>query len=537
MAHIPIWPGSSSFTAGDTAFGFYDSDTDFQTDAPLVASWCAQRLGYPLVDIELQDINLFTAFEEAVTEYGSQIYTFQIINFLGTVKGTPTASEAVPEDVGFNNILLDNYGSSLGINTNNNNNNPSSYGGTSDAAGRIYTASLAVKRGKQRYNLLTSDPGYATATVTFTGTPSVSESISLINVDGTKFTFTSTLSSSIGSASSAETITPYGTGSQNNIYNVLLDQFETGSTAVDAATSFMKVVQSGSGAESFFASISASVVTITQSVEGSGGDTIITESLSNATVTNFSGGSSGLSFEASGSQIQAGSKTIQIKKIYHYAPAAINRYFDPYAGTGTGIQSLMQTFGFGNFSPGVNFMLMPIYFDVLKLQAIEFNDQIRKSAYHFQIVDNRYLKLFPIPTRNKTLHFEYALKSTANNPIKNTATNLITDISNVPYTNPTYRHINEPGKQWIRKYTLALSKEILGGIRGKYQSLPIPGSDTTLDYTRLLSEASNEKTALIEELNKILEQTTRLEQLKRQNEEAQQTQETFYKVPYTIYIG
>ena len=399
MAHIPIWPGSSSFTAGDTAFGFYDSDTDFQTDAPLVASWCAQRLGYPLVDIELQDINLFTAFEEAVTEYGSQIYTFQIINFLGTVKGTPTASEAVPEDVGFNNILLDNYGSSLGINTNNNNNNPSSYGGTSDAAGRIYTASLAVKRGKQRYNLLTSDPGYATATVTFTGTPSVSESISLINVDGTKFTFTSTLSSSIGSASSAETITPYGTGSQNNIYNVLLDQFETGSTAVDAATSFMKVVQSGSGAESFFASISASVVTITQSVEGSGGDTIITESLSNATVTNFSGGSSGLSFEASGSQIQAGSKTIQIKKIYHYAPAAINRYFDPYAGTGTGIQSLMQTFGFGNFSPGVNFMLMPMYFDALKIQAIELNDTIRKSAYHFDLNAGRYLRLFPIPNK------------------------------------------------------------------------------------------------------------------------------------------
>lgn len=383
MAKIPIWPGSSSFSPGDTPFGFYDTDNSFQNDVVTTADWCAKRLGYPLVDIELQPINFFTAFEESINEYGSQLYNFQIINNFHTLEGNTTGSN-------YNNKLVTpNLGATVNISE--------QYGSETEGAGGDYkleAGTLNVVTGQQKYDLLT----------------------------------------------------------------------------------------------------------------------------------------------AAGSSI-SGSEDVYIKRIYHYAPAAINRYFDPYAGTGTGIQSLMQTFGFGNYSPGVNFMLMPIYFDVLKLQAIEFNDQIRKSAYHFQIVDNRYLKLFPIPTRDKTLHFEYALKSTANNPIKNTATNLITDISNVPYTNPTYKHINEPGKQWIRKYTLALSKEILGGIRGKYQSLPIPGSDTTLDYTRLLSEASSEKTALIEELNKILEQTTRLEQLKRQNEEAQQTQETFYKVPYTIYVG
>ena len=223
--------------------------------------------------------------------------------------------------------------------------------------------------------------------------------------------------------------------------------------------------------------------------------------------------------------------------MFHYAPSPINRYFDPYAGTGTGIQSLMETFGFGNYSPGVNFMLMPIYFDTLKIQAIELNDTIRKSGYHFTIEDNRYLKLFPIPTRNYTLHFEYQLKSVANNPIKNTATNLITDISNVPYTTIEYQFVNEPGRQWIRKYTLALAKEMLGSIRGKYQALPIPGETTTLDYSRLLSEAAAEKTTLIEELKALLEETTRLKQLERKNQEAQQAQETFYKTPYHIYIG
>ena len=79
MAKIPIWPGSSSFFPGETPFGFYDNDKSFQEDAEKVANWCAQRLGYPLVDIELQAANFFTAFEESINEYGTQLYNFQII--------------------------------------------------------------------------------------------------------------------------------------------------------------------------------------------------------------------------------------------------------------------------------------------------------------------------------------------------------------------------------------------------------------------------------------------------------------------------
>ena len=383
MANIPIWPGSSSFDAGLTPFSFYDNDSSFQTDAVNVADWCAKRLGYPLIDIELQPVNFFTAFEEAVNEYGKQLYDFQIINNFQTFEGNATGSN-------FNNQLITpNLGGTINVSE--------QYGSEVDGGGGNYElqkGTLAVTSSQQRYDLLSA--------------------------------------------------------TQSSI---------------------------------------------------------------------------------------SGSEAVFIKRLYHYMPAAINRYFDPYAGTGTGIQSLMQTFGFGNYSPGVNFMLMPMYFDILKIQAIELNDTIRKSGYHFTIEDNRYLKLFPIPTRDYTLHFEYVLKSVANNPIRNDASNLITDISNVPYTNPTYSFINEPGRQWIRKYALALSKEMLGGIRGKYQSLPIPGETTTLDYNRLLGEASAEKTALIEELKELLDKTTRLSQLERKNQEAQQTQETFYKVPYHIYIG
>ena len=383
MADIPIWPGSSSFAASATPFSFYDNDTDFQTDAVTTADWCAKRLGYPLIDIELQAANFFTAFEEATNEYGAQLYNFQIINNFQTLEGNTTGSN-------FNNQLITpNMGGTINVSE--------QYGNEVDGAGGDYEiqyGTLDVKINQQKYDLL----------------------------------------SSIGSSLS-------------------------------------------------------------------------------------------------------GSEAVYIKRIKHYQPAAINRYFDPYAGTGTGIQSLMQTFGFGNFSPGVNFMLMPLSFDIQKLQAIELNDTIRKSGYHFNIEANRYLKLFPVPTRDYTLHFEYVIQSVANAPVKNTANNLITDISNVPYTNPTYTFINEPGRQWIRRYALALSKEMLGSVRGKYQSLPIPGETTTLDYARLLQEAKDEKEKLIEELKTLLEETTRLKQLERKNQEAQQTQETYYKVPYHIYIG
>ena len=209
----------------------------------------------------------------------------------------------------------------------------------------------------------------------------------------------------------------------------------------------------------------------------------------------------------------------------------------------------MQTFGFGNYSPGVNFMLMPMYFDALKLQAIEMNDKIRKSAYHFEL-SGRNLRLFPIPTRDYTLWFDYTMADSSNDLTTGAGhssgdvdddeefpRNLITDQSNVPYKNPTYKFINAIGRQWIRKYTLALCKEMLGSIRGKYQSVPIPGDETTLDFSRLLSEAAAEKLALIEQLRSDLDLTTTVSQNERSATESEFAQAALsYDNPYQIYI-
>lgn len=381
MANIPIWPGSSSFTIGSTPFGFYDSDTQFQTDADKVADWCARRLGYPITDIELQDLNFYTAFEEAITTYGQYLYQYEILENIGTFEGNSTGSA-------FNNQYVQpNLGNTIAI--------AEQYGTEAGSGGSINykTGSIDLIAGQQNYSL---------------------------------------------------------------------------------SASFTAVSESGNH--------------------------------------------------------------IEIKKIYYEATPAIVRYFDPYAGTGTGIQSLMQTFGFGNMSPGVNFMLMPISYDLQKMQAIELNDQVRKSAFSFQLYNNDFLRIFPIPTRNYKLYFDYIVKEERNNPINNTNPGLITDVSNVPYNNPTYLYINAPGRQWIFRYALALAKEMLANVRGKYSSIPIPGSEVTTNASELRSEAQSDKQSLIEELKLMLEESMRHKYLERQNQSSNFTQDTLAKVPWPIYI-
>jgi len=597
MANIPIWAGSAIFNVAQnpTPFGFYDTDAEFQTDAPKVADWCAQRLGYPLVDVELQQEQFFAAFEEAVTEYGSHVYQFQIINNMGNLLGFNTSSADVSSNaddnhlsddsgIGLNNInvsgLMDNP---TGQNSNYSNDSPT---GGSSIGGKTFSASLHVKRGIQKYNLLSSSPGYASTTLEWGANPNDasgpqtfgqlthSSSIIITDTDGITVHYRATTGSDAGimdtgsgeyrrylhqNAGVGEFITGSYNGTSLGINDnpddlTVLGQQGSGpvghlSASVD---SFIDAIKNGPQRSSFVISSSLSssgayFITLTNKIEGIGGNTTISSSLIGVTASSdFTGGSSGLSFESSGSQIQALSKRIDIKKIYHYAPSAINRYFDPYAGTGTGIQSLMQTFGFGNYSPGVNFMLMPMYFDALKLQAIEMNDTIRKSAYHFEIV-GKHLKLFPIPTSDYTLWFDYTMANSADNLLYEGGEsggedvprprNTVTNQSNVPYVNPTYSYINAIGRQWIRKYCLALAKEMLGSVRGKYQSIPIPGDDTTLDYSRLLSEALAEKEALILQLREDLDKTNALAQAELNSGISQATQDfntTAY--PYQIYI-
>jgi hypothetical protein len=192
--------------------------------------------------------------------------------------------------------------------------------------------------------------------------------------------------------------------------------------------------------------------------------------------------------------------------------------------------------------------MTPIFEDLLRMQAIEFNDLVRKSGYSFELVNNK-LSIFPIPTLNFKLYFEYLLNSERDNQgisssgsyyiSGSTAVSspIIGDYSNVPYNVIPYSTVNSVGKQWIRKYFLALCKEVLGAIRQKYQTIPIPGAEVTLDGAELRQEATAEKTDLITQLRENLEATGRKAQMELRAAEAEQIQQTLQRVPLGIYIG
>jgi hypothetical protein len=144
--------------------------------------------------------------------------------------------------------------------------------------------------------------------------------------------------------------------------------------------------------------------------------------------------------------------------------------------------------------------------------------------------------LFPTPKENNTLWFEYYLKDEKGSPILYNNADKISNISNVPYQNPEYTKINSIGRQWIREYALAVSKEMLGYVRGKYSTVPIPGSETTLNAADLLADSRSEKLALIQQLRDTLDQTSRTNQLQRRVQESQNLTSTFNNVPMVIYV-
>ena len=241
------------------------------------------------------------------------------------------------------------------------------------------------------------------------------------------------------------------------------------------------------------------------------------------------------------SSVSESGNRIDVNKVYFEPTPAINRFFDPYSVSGQGTLNLIDEFGFGSFSPAAQFVLMPVFEDLLRIQHIEFNDQIRKSAHTFNIIDNK-LTIFPRPTATTiatkpNLYIDYFVRKDFVTNSTSVKSNVVSDYSNIGYDFIQYTTINDVGKQWIRKYCLALVKELLGAIREKYSTIPIPGSEISLDGAALRSEAQTEKEALMTQLRETLEELSRKVQFENKANEAKQQQEMLQKVPLAIYIG
>ena len=383
------WPGSSSFVAGSTPFGIYDADTSFQTDAPKTADWCAKRLGYPIIDVELTSGSFFACFEEATSEYGAQVNQFNIRNNLDILKGAATGSNYSQKLVDGSSVptifrMAQSYGTLSGV------------GGNVD----IKKAYIDITPGIQKYDLTT------------------------------------------------------------------------------------------------------------------------------------------LSYDAATSQSLSSSTQRDVVKVFYEATPAIARFFDPYSVGAQGTLNLMSELGFGNFSPAAQFLMMPLYEDVLRMQQIEFNDHIRKSTFSFNIVNNK-LEIFPVPTdgTRARVYYEYFERDTFENNSSIVQDGVVADYSNIRYDFIPYIKINEVGKQWIRKYTLALAKELLGAIREKYSSIPIPDGEVSLDGAALRAEAQVEKDELVKQLRENLEELGRKNQFEIRKNEADYHQDMLKKVPLKLYVG
>jgi len=389
MLNPQPWPGSASFSpnTGQTPFGIYDSDQLFASESVQVASYCAQKLGYPMMEVELQDVQLFACFEEAVSTYALEVYQSKIKDNYLSLEGSPTGSLLN------NTVVVSNLNTVITI--------ADSYGAPAGVGGNIdwYTGSIALYSGSQIYDV--------------------------------------------------------------------------------------------------------------QSIAISGG------------------------------WIQPGDRVV-IQEVYYQGNPAINQYYDPYVGGSINYQGAAENFGWASYSPGLNFTLFPVYWDIQRIQEIEMSNTVRRSAYTFEIVNNK-LKIFPLPEINGTLWIQYSKKSEMGNPSINSpysgSTNLVANPSQVPYGSITYSQITWPGKQWIREYTLALASELLGLIRGKYTQVPVPGSEVTLNGADLIQKGQAAQIALKERLRLELDDMTRQSQLERKAQEAQSESDTLTKIPLLIYIG
>ena len=378
------------FVVGQTPYGTYDEDSTFQTDIESVTKWCAKRLGFPVLQLEIPSGSIYACFEESVNEYSQHINNYNIKNWMweqygekNRISGSLSTGSADPvtPSLGPSITLSDKYGQVVGLNEN-----------------------YDLKKG---YIVLS------------------------------------------------------GSQQDYNLQSVWADDNESG-------------------------------------------------------------------------------KRIEVHRVFNHQPAAVSRFYDPYAGTFDQRQ-LLDAFGFGNVSPAISFVLKPISYDLARANAIETSDLVRKSAYSFEIHNNN-LRIFPRPQdgdAGEKIWFEYYVKDdirNTNNPNAGIQGG-VSDPSNVPYKFVTYNSINQPGRQWIRKYTYALAKELLGIIRSKYSSMPIPDGEVTLDGEALKTEGREEKQQLLEELKEFLESVSLTEKLKAEAEESNAQREVLAKAPLNIYIG
>ena len=235
---------------------------------------------------------------------------------------------------------------------------------------------------------------------------------------------------------------------------------------------------------------------------------------------------------------KVGNSRIFVTRVYYKTPRAMWRFFGYYGG----INVVGNLNTYGQFSDDSTFELIPTWQN--KMQAIMYEDSIFTRTSHFSYeIKNNNLRIYPSPQSFggglERLWFNFYVKedSTEDGAGYDDGTLGVNNLNTLPYENIPYKNINSMGKQWIRKYALALCKEMLGQIRGKFTTIPIPGESVTLNHSELLSQAKAEQDDLKAKLNEILASTEYKELVKYDAEKADATAKTFAFSPLPIFVG
>lgn len=197
---------------------------------------------------------------------------------------------------------------------------------------------------------------------------------------------------------------------------------------------------------------------------------------------------------------------IKIMEVFHFSPQAAYRFFD----TTSAVNYLNNEFSFESFTPETVFYVLPVFEDVLRGGMLDMSSRVRRSNYSFKITGTQ-LRIFPIPTSDnpqKLFVRAHYSPDPLNPSYKDDSIIGVSNLSNVPFGRIKFDGINSIGRQWVRQYTLAISKELLGLIRSKFGSVPIPGGDLSLNGTDLVSQGREDKENLKTKLTELLEEMT-----------------------------
>ena len=215
--------------------------------------------------------------------------------------------------------------------------------------------------------------------------------------------------------------------------------------------------------------------------------------------------------DSSGNLIFSSSKNsprtkMRVMEVMHYSPQAAYRFFD----TTSAVNYLNNEFSFESFTPETAFYVLPVFEDVLRAGMLSMSSRVRRSHYSYKIVGTN-IRIFPKPTQEnpKSLWIRVSYSPDPMNPaFQDDSIYGVSNLSNVPYGNLMFSRINSIGRQWVRQYTLSLSKELLGMVRSKFSTVPIPGGELSLNGNDLITSARSELETLQTQLRDMLEDLT-----------------------------